>query len=110
MPDPFIELAFQSALNVGALLFGVFGFLYSIFASSASALVRPPIVEPLKLLCKFLAWLIAVNCLIVVYSLYLMMPISTPVDWPRTLLSGGLLISSLGATAISLWLSFGTMQ
>lgn len=110
MQDSFFSLTFQSSLNIGALLFGVFGFLYSVYAMNSTVELRPPIVKSLKLLCKILAILISVNFIISAYSLYLMLPFGTPVNWPRTILASGLMLIGLATSLISLWMSFEAME
>lgn len=110
MQDSFFSLAFQSSLNIGALLFGVFGFLYSVYAMNSNVEIRPPIVESLKLLCKVIAVLITINFIISAYSLYLMLPFGSPISVPRTILSTGLMLVGLAASIISLWMAFKAME
>jgi hypothetical protein len=110
MQDSFFEMAFQSSLNVGALLFGVFGFLYSVYAMNSNVEIRPPIVKSLKLLCKIIALLIALNFGILVYSLILMVPFGHSLNWPHAILAFGFLLIGLAASLISLWMAFEAME
>lgn len=110
MLDSFFSLTFQSSLNIGALLFGVFGFLYSVYAMNSNVEVRPPIVKSLKVLCKIIAVLITVNFIICAYSLYLLLPFGSPINWPRTILASGLMLIGLATSLISLWMSFEAME
>lgn len=110
MEDYFVSLTFQSCLGVGALLFGVFGFLYSVYAMNSNVEIRPPIVESLKRLCRIIAVLILVNFLLSAYALYLMLPIGNPVSWHRTILAAGLLLINLAISVISLWMAFIAME
>jgi hypothetical protein len=78
----FPSIAFQSSLGIEAILFGVFGFLYSVYATYSvidtsenldvvENLRRAPIVRQLKRVCRFIALLIAANALLTVCSLAL---------------------------------------
>ena len=110
MLDPFFSLTFQSGLNIGALLFGVFGFLYSVYAMNSAHEVRPPIVRSLRLLCRMIAILIVINFLISAYSLYLIVPFGTPVSLARTILGAGLILIGLATSLISMWMAFEAME
>lgn len=110
MQDSFFSLTFQSSLNIGALLFGVFGFLYSVYAMNSNVEIRPPIVKNLKLLCKIIAVLIAINFIISAYALYLMLPFGSPIHWHRTILASGLMLIGLVSSLISLWMAFEAME
>lgn len=111
MPDTFPSVAFQSSLAIGAILFGVFGFLYSVYAMYSSIATpersaRAPICNTLTKLCRVLAVLIAFNALLAIYSVYILSPIGIH----NTLLSGGLVISILAMAGISLWMAFFGME
>jgi hypothetical protein len=108
--DSFFSLTFQSTLNFGALLFGVFGFLYSVYAMNSNVQIRPPIVKSLRLLCRIIAVLIAVSCALSAYSLHLMLPFGTPINWPHTVLASGLMIIGVATSLISLWIAFEGME
>ena len=110
MDDAFVSLTFQSCLGVGALLFGVFGFLYSVYAMNSNFETRPPIVATLRKLCRIIAILISANFLLSAYALYLMIPAGRPIDTPRTILASGLVIISLATCIISDWMSFKKME
>jgi hypothetical protein len=63
MMTDFPAIAFQSSLTLAGILFGVFGFLYSLYGMYASQVTTknlslPPITKPLKRICRFLAWLL----------------------------------------------------
>lgn len=72
--------------------------------------IRPPIVRSLKLICKIIAVLISVNFIISAYSLYLMLPFGSPINWPRTILASGLMLTGLATSLISLWIAFQAME
>jgi hypothetical protein len=108
--DAFSSLTFQSSLNIGALLFGVFGFLYSVFAMYSTYETRPPIAGVLRNLCRVIAVLLLVNFLLSAYSLYLLLPFGSPVHWPYTILASGLMIIGFATAAISLYMAFGKME
>lgn len=110
MPDSFFSLTFQSSLNIGALLFGVFGFLYSVYAMYSTGEIRPPIVKVLKKLCRMIALLILLDFLISAYSLYLMLPFGSPASRPHTVLASGLMLLGVATSVISLWVSFKKME
>jgi hypothetical protein len=109
MLDQFFSLAFQSALNLGALLFGVLGFLYSVYAMYSTEDDRPRIVQPLITLCRTIAVLITINFLVFAYSLYQMLPFGTPINWPHTILASGLVMVALATAVISLYWTFRKM-
>lgn len=110
MQDQFPSLAFQSALNLGALLFGVLGFLYSVYALYSTEQERPPIVQPLITICRIIAVLIAINFCVFAYSLYLMLPFGTPVNWHHTILATGLALVALIMSLMSLYWTFWKMH
>jgi hypothetical protein len=70
----FLSIAFQASLGTEAILFGVFGVLYSVFGTHIS-LITPvnrlpsPIVHKLRQVCQFIAGLIVVNAIITIDSL-----------------------------------------
>lgn len=110
MQDQFSSLAFQSALNFGALLFGVLGFLYSVYALYSIEQERPPIVSSLVILCRIIAVLISINFAIFAYSLYQMLPFGSPINWPHTILASGLVVVALATAVISLYWTFRKMN
>ncbi|HLI87680.1 MAG TPA: hypothetical protein VKV37_03250 [Ktedonobacteraceae bacterium] len=71
----FPSIAFQSSLSSEAILFGVFGFLYSVFGmySSAADPDRPPVVKNLRVLCRVIALFILINACLTIYSLALLL-------------------------------------
>ncbi len=73
----FPSIAFQSSLGVVAILFGVFGFLYSVYGMYSSLITpanpqRPLVVDKLRIVCRIIAVLIGVNAILIAYSLYAM--------------------------------------
>jgi hypothetical protein len=73
----FPSVAFQSSLSIAGILFGVFGFLYSLYGVYTSqintqSLGLPTIAKPLKWICWFLAILLAISTLLNICSLVFM--------------------------------------
>lgn len=73
----FPSLAFQSSLGTEAILFGVFGFLYSVFFTSVSQVTSanpqlPPLAKKLSEACRIVAVLAFVNAGICICSLLFM--------------------------------------
>src|SRR2546426_4381824 len=95
-PSGFLTTAFQSALTVEAIFFGVFGFLYSVYALYSSLAVpehpvRAPICGILKNLCRIITVLLMVNAGVFGYSLYLL----GPTGQAEIILTVGLVVSIL---------------
>src|SRR6202035_6182012 len=73
----FLTIAFQSSLSTNAILFGVFGFLYSVFASYSNVVApngsakRSPLARALRMVCRILAVFILFNAALTFYALYL---------------------------------------
>jgi uncharacterized membrane protein len=102
----FPPIAFQSSLGTGAILFGVFGFLYTIFATLAfNNNHRPPIINTIRLACRLVALLCIVNAVITLCSLVLLNDMSMN-DW---LVGWGLVFVAAATAIISVWMSFWTM-
>ena len=106
MPDSFFSLTFQSALNIEALLFGVFGFLYALYGALIIQDPPPPIVLTLRKLLMFIACLLAFNFLLTSYALYLNLPTSSSITSTHIILAVGLTVIGFGLTAASLFLAF----
>src|SRR5262245_58688587 len=75
----FPAVALQSFLGSAAILFGIFGLLYSVYATASLQITptnpqRPPIVKTLRRFCKVIAALGIVNAGFTIYSLYLILP------------------------------------
>lgn len=70
-------------LNLGAIIFAVFGFLYSVYAlysslATPSSPVRSPLCKTLRNLCRGLAVAFAACTAVALLALYLMSPFSGP--------------------------------
>jgi hypothetical protein len=108
--DPFPAIAFQSTLSTGAILFGVFGFVYTIYATFSSPdepddLIRPPIVNSLRLWCRIIAILSLINSFVTFYSLFLMRLVGN-----NNVVVALILAAIVVATAlISSWMAFKAM-
>ena len=75
--NAFAVLAFQASLTVAALLFGVLGFLYSVYATYSAAAsvdhpIRPPIVQKIRLACKLIVGLLVLALYVSLHSLVLL--------------------------------------
>lgn len=102
--SPFPPIALQSSLTTEAILFGVFGFLYSVYAmysnpSSSTNLERPRIVPRIRVICKVIVGLIIVNALLTLASLVLMY-FSGGLSGPGDVILGVLLALMMVAIAI----------
>lgn len=111
MSDTFPSIAFQSSLGTGALLFGVFGFLYSVYAMYSSIAnkeqeARSRIVYDMRFLCRILSVLILLNLIVTGVSLWLM-PINGVLNW---FLAGTFVLMEVVTTGISFWIAFRAME
>jgi len=106
LQDSFFSVTFQSSLNIEALLFGVFGFLYALYGSLLVQDPPPPIVLTLRNIFKFIAGLLAFNFLLGSYALYLSLPSNELITVTHIILAISLTIVSLGLTVVSMWLAF----
>lgn len=111
MPDRLLATAFGASLNVGAMLFGVFGFLYTVYAMYSSLATpeqpaRAPICNVLKRLCRALAILLSYTALLTLYSLYLL----HPAGMQNIFLAVGFVVPLLAMVGISIWMSFLTTR
>jgi hypothetical protein len=102
--SPFPPIALQSSLTIEAILFGVFGFLYSVYAlysnpSSIADLERPPIVAQIKVVCQIIAGLIMFSALLTIISLVLMY-FSGGLSGPAEIILGALFAFIMIAIAI----------
>ena len=106
--NAFLATLFTASLAFGAILFGVFGIFYSVYAlyMSQPELERPLIAITLRRLCRFLASLGILNCLTTLTPLYLLTP-SLPMD---KALSFGLAGSAIGLTVVSAGMAFWYMH
>lgn len=109
MPQDFQSTAFQALVASVAVLFGVFGFLYSTFAMfstvrSKEDLNRPPIVFTLRFVCQIISVMILVNALLIAYSLFAMGLASA--NQTDLILSIGILLLTFLPAALSLFIAF----
>jgi hypothetical protein len=111
----FAPIAFQSSLSTEAVLFGVFGFLYSVYGmysnpSSPNYLQRPPIVARIRRVCRVIALLILLNAalsLIALFSLYNSGSIRSPLE---IILGAGFALTMLVIAIISIIWVFRNME
>lgn len=111
MPDSLYSLIFQSSVALQSILFGVFGFLYSVYAmysslATAEEPVRAPICKTLKWLCRLLAILIIATAILAVAPLYFL-TVAAP---PGSVLAWGLAVPILAMAVISTWMAFFKME
>ncbi len=111
-PRDFPALAFSALLNVAAILFGVFGFLYSVYAlyssmATPAAPARAPICVTLGNLCRGLAVLFVVTTALEAYALALMLPFA---GWGEGGLALGLSLLLVSVTGVSVWVAFWLME
>jgi uncharacterized metal-binding protein len=110
MSENFSSLALSSALGIAAILFGVFGFLYSVYAMYSSQVteenpIRSPIIGPLQDFCKLLSLLIVLASVVAGISLvFLDLNLR---EW----ILGALLVAIVGITSyMSVNLAFRKMK
>lgn len=101
-------MLFTASLAFGAILFGVFGIFYSVYAmySATTSLARPKICEKLRDLCRFLAAVGVINLAVVAVPLYLLTP-KTCLDIALSSILG---VSAGGLMAASVVLAFKYMH
>ena len=110
-PSECLATAFQSALAVEAIFFGVFGFVSSVSALSSSLAVpeqpvRAPICTILRNLCRVIALLLSMNAGIFGYARSLL----GPTDSAEGVLAVGLVVSVFTMVFISALLAFAYME
>ena len=77
MTDNFPSIAFQSSLTIAGILFGVFGFLYSLYGLykpqiTPTNLQNLPIVPRLKLACRIITVFIVIDTAFTLYSAFVL--------------------------------------
>ena len=111
----FPSLAFQSFLGTEAILFGVFGFLYSIFGLYFSLLtpanpLPPPIVSRLRGVCRAIAILILFNAALTIYALFNLNPFPFGLELANWIMGIGFIVIILAIAVISLIWAFRYMR
>jgi hypothetical protein len=111
-PRDFPALVLASMLNVGAILFGVFGFLYSVYALYSSLAtpanpIRAPICNTVRNLCRMMSALFVVTGLVSLLALALMWPFG---GWLNGILAAGLALPILAIMALSVWMAWWLME
>lgn len=107
----FAELIFSSAIGLEAILFGVFGVLYSVYALYLTLVdedepFRPPICDTLKWICRILALLMI--CSAAEGGLTILW--LTPDGCYESLLSIILVLPLVGMLVIALYMAFIAMD
>ncbi len=111
--DPFYSLVFQTVLALGGILFGVFGFLYSIFATYIILETPPSAVNVIKKLCQITSCLVTLSIIISFYALYLLIPFNLFAErWNtnNTILCSGIILIGVLTSIITLYISFVSMS
>lgn len=106
----FQGIILSSVINVGAILFGVFGFLYSVYAMHASSVTagspdRPLVCNDLTSLCRLLSVVLVWTFLVTVVALTLMWPS----DWWDRGLAISLCLLTLVMAGVSWAIAFRWM-
>lgn len=106
--NEFLATLFTASLAFGAILFGVFGIFYSVYAlyMSQPELERPRIAITLRRLCRFLVALGILNCATTLTPLYLLTP-APKIDLALSIGLGG---SAIGLTLVSAGMAFWYMH
>lgn len=101
----FPAIAFQSSLTLAGILFGVFGFLYSLYGMYASQVTTqnlslPTIAKSLRRICRFLALLLTVSAGLNTTSLVFMYLYCKDINGPGNMILAGLFAAIILAIAI----------
>src|SRR5258708_38564324 len=110
--NDFRSIAFQSSLGTEAILFGVVGFLYSIYALYSSLATpknpeRAPIVKTLKVVCRTIAIVISFNAILTTLSLGFMYFYSKDISgFGNIVLTSGFIVIIFAIAGFSLWWAF----
>ena len=107
----FTALVLSSSIALEAILFGVFGVLYSVYALYASMVsetdrLRAPICDTIRRLCRLLAGLMMVSAIGSCMSLYSLIP-SGHIN---QVASSTLLLPVAGMLVIAVYLAFVAME
>ena len=107
----FLSTLLSASLAFEAVLLGVFGILYSVYAMYSAAATpqhpdRAPICGTLKLICRVLSAIMAFEALPTVYALYVL----TPAQGIYEILAAVLMLSILVILGFALMLSFRLME
>jgi hypothetical protein len=109
--DEFNGLVLSSSIALEAVLFGVFGVLYSVFALYASLVttdepIPPPICRTIRRLCRILAILMAFSAFAIAASAFQLM---APTCF--SLIVGTLLATPIaGMLSIAVYMAFFAME
>lgn len=111
----FPTIAFQSSLAIVTILFGVFGFLYSVYGLYSTLPTpknpeRAPIVNRLRKVCRFIAGFITFNAAITIYSLCLLYSSGVLSNLNYLILGGGLGVTMLVIAIFSIAWTFRYMD
>jgi len=106
----FLSIILGPLLAIEAILFGVFGFLYSVYAMySANAdgvgkqAIRAPICNIIKSICFALVVLICINASLAIFSLYFLFSLKSQ-GLGSSLLVWGLGLSAFSIPTVSIWI------
>ncbi len=107
----FAEIVFSSAIGLEAILFGVFGVLYSVYALYLSLVTeeepfRAPICDVLKVLCRILAVLMAFSAIESGSAIYWL----APSGYANLSLAVILVVPLMGMLGIALYMAFVAMK
>ena len=101
----FPAIAFQSSLTLAGILFGVFGFLYSLYGLYASQistqnLSLPGVAQSLRRICRFLAFLLFITACLNACSLLFMYLYSKDINGLGNIILAGAFVVIVFALAI----------
>ncbi|SRR5713101_7620704 len=101
----FPSVAFQSSLSLAGILFGVFGFLYTLYGLFTSQLgpqhlTLPPITKSLKRICRFLVFLLFLTAFLNATSIGFMYYYSNDISGTGNMILAGTFIAIIFALAI----------
>jgi hypothetical protein len=112
--EDFIGIVFSSSIALEAILFGVFGVLYSVYALYLSMLspedkFPPPICGTLRNLCRFLAILMATSAIGGVVSVIEFAP-HRDCSYLNLVLEGLLVLPVVGMLIVAVYMAFIGMK
>lgn len=91
---------FQASLNVGAILFAVIGFLYTIYIQlTVNKLKPPPISKAFLFLCRFLTVFSLLNLAALIISIYALFPSLLALERVITVLLAVVMVAITGSSA-----------
>src|SRR5690348_4282883 len=111
----FVSVAFQSSLGTQAILFGVFGLLYTVYGVYSANVTpanpqRAPIVQRLRLVCRIIVGLVAFNAVLTICSIIFMYLSDFISGLGNIILSSGFIVIIIAIVVITAILALRYME